>query len=227
MKKYPFEIEDAKQRMLEYKEPFIYWTKVWIKEMSKFVLNNKKKYFFKFLKWSMPFVLTAIGGWFVLNMTPAKEIVENTKIIYRDKKGHDEFLEKLAYLESKGDYKIVNSYGYMGKYQIGREALIDIGLGGISDKDFLSNPEIQELAMKMLLKRNKQILQSIIGRYTSKKIKGIYITESGILAASHAVGSGSVLKFLESKGVVDPEDGNGVKVSSRIKQFEGFKLELD
>ena len=35
------------------------------------------------------------------------------------------FLEALAGRESSGRYDAVNSYGYLGKYQLGKAALID------------------------------------------------------------------------------------------------------
>jgi hypothetical protein len=40
---------------------------------------------------------------------------------YRD------FLDALGERESGGDYGVVNSYGYLGKYQFGELALIDVG----------------------------------------------------------------------------------------------------
>ena len=46
-----------------------------------------------------------------------------------------DFKEALAVKESDGDYKSVNSYGYMGKYQFGKGTLKYIGLKNI--KDFL------------------------------------------------------------------------------------------
>lgn len=141
-------------------------------------------------------------------------------------KTHQKFLNRLGKLESGGNYKCVNSLGYCGKYQMGRSALVEIGLGGLSKEDFLNIPELQEIAMNLLLKKNKQFLQSYIGKYNSKTIKGIYVTESGMLAGAHAIGHGSVMKWLDSNGQVDPSDANGVKVSDRIKEFSGYSLKL-
>ena len=42
-------------------------------------------------------------------------------------KNHNKFLEDLGMRESSGDYKAVNQYGYLGKYQFGGAALIDLG----------------------------------------------------------------------------------------------------
>jgi hypothetical protein len=141
-------------------------------------------------------------------------------------KTHEKFLTFLGKTESGNNYKCVNSLGYCGKYQMGRSALVEIGLGGIKQEDFLNFPELQEIAMTLLLRKNKQFLQAQIGKYSSKTIKGIYVTESGLLAGAHLGGSGNVTKWLESNGENDFKDANGVPVSHYIKTFTGFNLKL-
>lgn len=42
-------------------------------------------------------------------------------------KGYASFLNDLGGRASGGDYNVVNQYGYLGKYQMGRSALIDTG----------------------------------------------------------------------------------------------------
>jgi len=44
-----------------------------------------------------------------------------------DEKGYNDYLNEFGYGESAGRYDVVNQYNYMGKYQIGYEALKDIG----------------------------------------------------------------------------------------------------
>lgn len=152
----------------------------------------------------------------------------STKIVYvaDSSKNFNAFLDDIAQLESGGRYDVVSSLGYLGKYQVGRLALCDIGMEGISNDDFINTPELQEIAMRMLLRKNKKYLQSYIGKYNSKRIAGIRIDESALLGGAHLTGVGSVMKFLDSGGVVDPVDGNGIKTSSRIRKFEGYKLDL-
>ena len=53
---------------------------------------------------------------------------------------------------------------------------------------------------------------------------GILVTESGILAAAHLAGQGNVRKFLKNGFVF--EDGNGTKMTSYMKQFGGYILNL-
>ncbi len=60
--------------------------------------------------------------------------------------------------------------------------------------------------------------------FLGKKIKGIKITESGIIASSHLVGYLSVKKFLNKKIKNIPKDGNGVSFTVYLKEFSGFKI---
>ena len=180
------------------------------------------------------YVLVAIFVLFTVSITPVF-IPRNNTYVFNKKvtvvsdtvnKTHEKFLLLLGKTESGNNYKCVNGLGYCGKYQMGRSALVEIGLGGISKEDFLAIPELQEIAMTLLLKKNKQFLQAQIGKYSSKTIKGIYITESGLLAGAHLGGSGNVTRWLESNGQNDFKDGNGVPVSHYIKTFSGFQLNL-
>lgn len=98
------------------------------------------------------------------------------------------FKEALAFKESQGKYTLINSLGYMGKYQFGRAALRAIGIN--DNSEFLNNPRLQEKAFKALLAKNKWILRKEIQEYDGKTVNGIEITESGILAAAHLGGAG-------------------------------------
>ena len=139
-------------------------------------------------------------------------------------KNHDKFLEDLGFRESSGNYKAVNQFGYLGKYQFGRKTLNALGYKDVSNRVFLANPLIQEEAMYDLLIHNKKILRRQIEKYNGKVINGILITESGILAAAHLAGPGNVKKFFR-KGY-EFRDGNGTKMTSYMKKFSNYKLEL-
>ena len=130
------------------------------------------------------------------------------------------FKEAVAFKESQGNYFTVNEFGYMGKYQFGRETLKMIGI--YNPNHFLNTPELQEKAFIANTKRNKWILRKDIKRYVGKTIAGITITESGILAAAHLAGPGSVKKFLRSGGTNNFADGFGTTVKYYMKRFEGF-----
>src|SRR6056300_724 len=139
-------------------------------------------------------------------------------------KNHDKFLEDLGFRESSGNYKAVNRFGYLGKYQFGRKTLNAIGFKDVSNREFLANPSIQEKAMLILLKKNKHTLRREIKKYVGKTINGIYITESGILAAAHLGGAGNVKKFFR-KGY-EFKDGNGTKMTSYMVRFADYNLDI-
>ena len=139
-------------------------------------------------------------------------------------KNHDKFLEDLGFRESSGNYKAVNQFGYLGKYQFGRKTLNALGYQDVPNRVFLSNPTIQEEAMYDLLMHNRKILRRFIAKYEGKVINGVYITESGILAAAHLAGPGNVKKFFR-KGY-EFKDGNGTKMTSYMKKFSNYQLEF-
>jgi hypothetical protein len=130
------------------------------------------------------------------------------------------FKEAIGFKESENKYKKVNSLGYLGKYQFGSETLKSIG---IHDTDkFLRSPKMQEKAFVALLAKNKSILKDVIKKYDGKVIDGILITESGILAAAHLGGAGSVKKFFRSNGKRYIKDAYGTSIRSYLKAFGGY-----
>ena len=147
-----------------------------------------------------------------------------TKIEIPVVKGHSNFLHAIGFRESTNNYKAVNQFGYLGKYQFGRKTLNSIGFKKVSNREFLSNPSIQEQAMLILLKRNKRTLRREIKKYVGKTINGVYITESGLLAAAHLAGAGNVRKFFR-KGY-EFYDGNGTKMTSYMVKFANYNLNV-
>jgi murein DD-endopeptidase MepM/ murein hydrolase activator NlpD len=161
----------------------------------------------------------------------------------------DAFLKALFQREAGGNTKVINYAGYIGKYQFGESALIDLGYytadgttandwngswtgkHGIGKRsEFLNSEAAQDVAARewvaLLCKRMKNMkLNAFIG----KTINGIEITESGIIAGAHLKGFGNekhpgVAKFLRSNGVVDPEDGLKTKVSHYVELFADYDL---
>ena len=153
-------------------------------------------------------------------ITPKLEVKTEMPIV----KNHNKFLDDIGFRESSNNYKAVNQFGYLGKYQFGRNTLNAIGFNSISNYEFLSNPSIQEAAMLTLLKKNKHTLRREIKKYVGQTINGIYITESGILAAAHLGGAGNVRKFFR-KGY-EFKDGNGTKMTSYMVRFADYDLNL-
>ncbi|RLD30234.1 MAG: peptidoglycan-binding protein LysM [Bacteroidetes bacterium] len=130
------------------------------------------------------------------------------------------FKEALAFKESRGNYFVVNTYGYLGKYQFGKNTLKLIGIH--NTREFLSDPKLQEKAFIANAERNKWILRRDIKRFVGKQVGGVLITESGILAAAHLAGPGSVKKFLRSYGAIGFTDAYGTTIKSYMKRFSGY-----
>nr|WP_321236616.1 peptidoglycan-binding protein LysM [uncultured Psychroserpens sp.] len=135
-------------------------------------------------------------------------------------KSYNGFKEALAFKESRGNYFTVNTLGYLGKYQFGAETLKMIGIH--NPTKFLYNPELQEKAFLANAERNKWILRKDIKRFEGQKINGVEVTESGILAAAHLAGPGSVKKFLRSYGSKNVSDAYGSSVRYYMKKFSGY-----
>jgi hypothetical protein len=131
------------------------------------------------------------------------------------------FKEALAFKESQGHYNKINTLGYLGKYQFGKETLKTIGIN--DSLKFITTPKLQEKAFVTLIKRNKWELKSEILKYSGKIIGGVTITESGILASAHLGGPGSVKKFLKSNGKNKCSDTYGTSIKSYMKQFSGYE----
>lgn len=197
--------------------------------------NLKKRYFFIFLLG----ILVWVVGFTTATRAKANKIdihesflVENPQLatVTAEIKGNETehvvnppmigksfvgFKEALAYRESRGNYFVVNPYGYMGKYQFGKSAL---KFYGIKDADeFLNSPELQEKLFIVSLQRNKWVLRNEINQHVGKRINGIQITESGILAAAHLAGVESVKQFFRYQGNFFFADANGTTLQSYEK----------
>ena len=156
-----------------------------------------------------------------------REIEEKRLEEERIKQYHEDelqrFLTDIGHRESGNRYDITNKWGYMGKYQFGKSTLKTIKIK-VSKTEFLNNPELQEEAMLKLLRYNKKRLQKYIDKFDGQTINGILITESGLLAAAHLGGAGSVKKWFRTGKV--KKDGNGIKITSYMERFSGYNLYL-
>jgi len=139
-------------------------------------------------------------------------------------KDHVAFLRNIGNFESGNRYGIVNRWGYMGRYQFHSSTLESIGIK-TTKKKFLSSPTLQEEAMTRLLKSNKRTLRRYIRKYNNTSLHGVYVTESGVLAAAHLGGAGNVIKWFK-KGEVF-KDGNGTPITRYMKRFSGYELNLE
>ncbi len=153
------------------------------------------------------------------------------------KKTYDQFFEALGQRESSGNYEVINPIGYLGKYQMGKLALIDAGYykndgtksnkfldknwtgkdGIRSKEEFLKNPKAQENAVRIHMSVQwKYVLNKDLDRYMETKAQGYLVTISGALAGIHLVGIRSLELFLKN-GVIK-SDGNEVAITTYIQE---------
>lgn len=163
-------------------------------------------------------------------ITPQKEYsvlqdyADDSELIPRYGKSFIGFKEKLAFKESQGKYHAVNTLGYMGKYQFGASTLASLKVH--DTLAFLKSPKIQEKTFYKYLAQNKKLLAYEINTYSGKRIKGVEITESGILAAAHLAGVGNVKKFLRSWGRNGIKDAYGTRIEYYLKDFAHYDLSV-
>lgn len=162
-------------------------------------------------------------------------------------KTFQKFLEDLGIQESGGNYKIINRYGYIGKYQMGEAALIDSGYykkntkhynndwsgvftgkdGVNSLQDFLNSSQAQENAQIVFKKKQWSYLKAVgADKYLGEIINGYKITPSGLLAGAHLKGAGSVIEYLKSDGANIGEDAFGTSIESYMKKFAGYDVKI-
>jgi hypothetical protein len=149
-----------------------------------------------------------------------EQVVESTQC-----SEFNEFREAVGFRESSNNYAAVNRFGYIGKYQFGNLALTDLGIRDY--QKFIKNPKIQDEAFLALCRINKYRLRHFIEKYEGKKINGIQITESGMIASAHLVGSTAVKRYLNSNGQSITRDGNQISVENYLELFKGYNLEIE
>lgn len=156
---------------------------------------------------------------------------------------YSDFFVALRQRESGGDYKVVNKFGYAGAYQFGEAALIDLGYAprdanvydnvyskGLLGKnginslgDFLGNPAEQDKAASswfaLLWSR---IRYFDLEFYADQTLNGVPLTKTGMIAATHLLGTQKLIDFVKSGGVVSASDANGTTLVDYLQRFAGY-----
>ncbi len=158
---------------------------------------------------------------------------------------YSDFLQALRMRESSGDYSAVNTLGYLGAYQFGEAALVDLGIvardgnafdndfgGGFTGKlgitsitDFLTTPEAQDAAalewMPLLWRYLEALdLDLILGHV----VADIHLTASGLLAGAHLLGAGGVRDWVQSGGDPALTDGYATPLGEYLSTFGGYEI---
>jgi hypothetical protein len=139
------------------------------------------------------------------------------------------FINDLGRRESGNNWLCINRIGCFGEWQFAESTLQYLGFRKITLKRFKANPfifprEMQADALKALIKINLIYLKDY-DRFKGDSIKGILITKSGMIAASHLGGAGSLQKFLNSGGRINKKDLFGTSISDYLKKFCAYDIE--
>lgn len=139
------------------------------------------------------------------------------------------FINDLGYSESGNNWLSVNQIGCFGEWQFDESTLQFLGFRKITLKKFMANPEIfprelQLKALKTLIKVNLMILMDY-EHFIGESIDGVVITKSGMIAASHLGGAGSLEKFLNSRGRINKRDVLGTSIYDYLKKFSYYDLD--
>ncbi len=162
--------------------------------------------------------------------------------------GYQDFLSALRVRESSGNYTLVNSYGYLGAYQFGEGALVDLGyvnndgafwnndfsggwtgVDGINSRtEFLATPTAQDNAADSWFPLLWRYLTNAGADLSlGQNIAGIHITASGLIAGAHLLGTGNVTNWLNSNGTMAMTDAYGTPISEYIDMFSGYQMNFD
>lgn len=208
--------------------------------MMKFIKSIKFDYSLINLRRIYHFVASSVMLLFVLtayNNTNSKNIfspnVNKSSVSIMNEPNYMETLkpyrDALSQIESVESYdsrriakkdkktgKVIYSQ-YWGKYQIGRDERIALGLGDVSWEIFSKNKELQDAACNMFIAITRDRLMNHINKdgskrdflteYNGKVISHHYLTESGMVAMAHNSGVTGLKKFLSTRGKHKPVDG--------------------
>ncbi len=138
------------------------------------------------------------------------------------------FIEDLGFRESGNNWQSVNQIGCFGEWQFDESTLKYLGYKKITLKRFRANPEIfprdlQLKVLKTLIKVNLNFLMDY-EHFIGKTINGVVITKSGMIAASHLGGAGSLQKYLNSNGKINKKDLFGTSIYDYLKTFSYYDL---
>ncbi|MGD9800242.1 MAG: hypothetical protein AB7F91_06105 [Parvularculaceae bacterium] len=161
----------------------------------------------------------------------------------------NDFYAALAQRESGGNAGVENTFGYLGLYQMGEPAMMDatwydetapnetsrndwIGAwlsraqaqGVTSKASYLAKPAAQDVAVRRYHSRVAGYISALgLLDYEGQTVNGIVITRSGLLAACHLLGCGTVRDYLESPGGGTPADAYGTTIEEYLSLFANYE----
>ena len=161
-------------------------------------------------------------------MLKIRSLSENFEKKYHESE-FSRFINDLGFRESGNNWLSVNRIGCFGEWQFAESTLRYLGYKKITLRKFKANPdifprELQLEALKALIKINLCYLMNY-EHFVGDSIKGVLITKSGMIAASHLGGPGSLKKFLNSNGRINKKDVLGTSIYDYLKKFSDYDLD--
>lgn len=149
---------------------------------------------------------------------------------------YSDYLDAIGFRESSNRYDLINRFGFMGRYQIGKPALRDIGwmngnewtaeaaeYGVASQEDFLANPAAQDAAIELYHQTLWRYLANYgMTEYIGQTYQGIEITASGLIAGAHLVGAKGLSDAIKNDEVIT--DANKTPAHSYMELFGGYEI---
>ncbi|WP_353144839.1 hypothetical protein [Paracoccus sp. (in: a-proteobacteria)] len=130
------------------------------------------------------------------------------------------FPMSLVQSESGGNWNALNSEGYGGRLQFGKDRLADAARAGVipagmTGAQFSQLPPEQQQAVEQwhFNDIDSQAERMGLNSFIGQNVAGIPITQDGIRAMAHLGGIGGAAKFLQSGGQYNPADSNGTSLA--------------
>lgn len=139
------------------------------------------------------------------------------------------FIKDLGKSESGNNWQSINRIGCFGEWQFAEKTLHYLGHKHITMRKFKKDPSIfpPNLQLKVLKSLIKVNLISLRGyeQFVGDTIRGVVITRSGMIAASHLGGARSLKLFLNSKGRINRADVLGTSIADYLRKFSYYDLD--
>ena len=97
----------------------------------------------------------------------------------------------------------------------------------VTNEEFLNNRFLQDSVAVLYMKDNKRALRRLLEDWEGREFKGVLITESGLLAAAHLVGSGNIWKWFDSDDPNGRTDSNGTSLRNYLSEFANYELRMN
>jgi hypothetical protein len=142
---------------------------------------------------------------------------------------YQRFIKDLGYSESSNNWLCINRIGCFGEWQFSESTLRTLGYRHITLRKFKADPqifppELQRKVLESLIRVNLNILRNY-HHFIGDTIRNVVVTKSGMIAASHLGGAGSLKSFLKTNGRINRRDVLGTSIRDYLRRFDDYELD--